>query len=100
MKSLTIIGKRWFQRSYGNTYFSGFALIDGKPCGVSIDKAYGYGNHYEHEVFDAVERAGLLPAPREHYERTGGAECPWMYCEKHGIAYQAIVSDVPREKDL
>ncbi len=30
VQSITILGRRWFQKSYGNTYFTAQILVDGK----------------------------------------------------------------------
>lgn len=40
MKSLTIIGRRWFRRSYGGTYFTAVAIVDGVQC-LKIGPEYG-----------------------------------------------------------
>ena len=98
MQSLTIIGRRWFNRRCGNTYFSAYALVDGKPVG-NIDYAYGYGGHYETEMFAKLERDGLLPFPVTHHSH-GTTEPAWVYCQSHGIAYSTNVTDVQRKKDL
>lgn len=52
MQSITIIGRRWFQRTYGNTYFSAYALIDGKPVGGL-----------------RIDRCTTLPAPKPGIDR-------------------------------
>lgn len=99
MRTLTIFGRRWFQRSTGNTYFSAYALIDGQPAEVRIHEQYGYGNHYEYAMFSALVHAGLLPYPVERFNN-GGSETPWSYCADHGIKYATDVTDVGRRKDL
>lgn len=98
MKSLTIIGRRWFRRTYGNTYNTTEVLIDGKPA-FKTAKQYGYGDHFRDIAMDELERRGLLPVPREHYKH-GGAESDWRYCERNGIQFSYSVTDVARERDL
>lgn len=98
MTSLTIIGRRWFNNTQGNTYFSAIALIDGKQA-ASIDYEYGYSSQYEWSMFNKLEELGLLPNQREAF-KNGSKESPWTYCERNGIEYSAIVSDVRRKKDL
>lgn len=97
VKSITIIGRRWFDRVNGNTYFSAEGLVNGKVA-VSIDYEYGYGNQYEWSILSLLDKAGLLPG-LEHYP-SGTSESGWRYCERNGIAYHATHSDVKRKKDL
>ena len=44
--SVTITGRRWFQRSYGNTYHTACILF-GDGVRVHLPKQYGYGNQWE-----------------------------------------------------
>jgi len=97
MKSLTILGRRWFQPTNGNTYFSASALIDGAPVS-SIDRCYGYGSAYEWEMFCKLQREGLI-ADVEQYPHSSG-ESPWRWCERHKVTYHTDVVDVQRKKDL
>jgi hypothetical protein len=43
MKSLHIEGRRWFQRTAGNTYHTVRIFIDGE-CVHTSDRTYGYGD--------------------------------------------------------
>ena len=96
MKSLTIIGRRWFNPREGNTYYSGFALVDGVE--VAREKfAYGYGEQCIYELWELVVKALELPA---HNHTCGGVEMPWRYCRERGIAYTYDISDVARKRDL
>lgn len=97
MTSLTILGRRWFERTNGNTYFSAKAIIDGKPV-EGIGFAYGYGSQYEWEMFAKLEQDGLV-SDVEHYSN-GSGESPWRWCERHKVAYTTDVTDVARKKDL
>ena len=80
MSSLVLIGKRWFNRTCGNTYHSVEIIIDGKTV-----HCCPYAN-------------GWLPG-REKTEGTPG-EALWRYCERMGIQYVRNVTDVKRKKDL
>jgi hypothetical protein len=95
--SITIIGRRWFDRINGNTYFSAVGIINGIEV-VHIPFEYGYGNHYEDRIFQELEKAGYCPDV-EHYNN-GGGERAWKYCERKGITLYATHSDVNRKKDL
>ena len=43
--NITLIGRRWFQKTYGNTYHTVTVLIDGTEVYQS-PKSYGYGDQY------------------------------------------------------
>jgi hypothetical protein len=99
MKHLHISGRRWFQRSYGNTYFSASALIDGEPTDTRIDYEYGYGDQYKQSMLQALEKNGEIP-PRLYHDNGRPAEGDWQYTERTGIKITAEVADVARERDL
>ncbi len=92
-----IHGKRWFQRSYGNTYHSYAIWIDGKHA-VKVAGLYGYGEMYLQNATKWLEDNGYLPG-LEHYD-FGGNEAIWRYCERKNINLVREVTDVEREKDL
>lgn len=97
-QSVLITGRRWFQRSAGNTYFSAHGYIDGELV-ASIDFAYGYGDYYVQAITDEFERLGYMPN-REHYSN-GGAQPAWQYFrDQLGANYATEVTDVSRKKDL
>jgi hypothetical protein len=96
-KSITIIGKRWFERVNGNTYHSVIALVNGEEV-VNVGFEYGYGSQYEWTAATELDKKGFLPG-LEHY-KNGGTESLWSYCEKNKIKYSQFVSDVQRKKDL
>ena len=98
MSVVTLIGRRWFQRTYGNTYHSVAIYVDGK-CVNTIPFAYGYGDQYEWNAWEWLEANGYAPG-REHSKTSGWIEPPWCYCERMGIMYTRTVSDVARRKDL
>jgi hypothetical protein len=96
MKSLTIIGRRWFNDREGNTYYSGRALVDGKE--VASEKfAYGYGDQYVYELWVKVVAELELDCP-EH--ACGGIEMPWKWCRDRGVAFTYEAADVARKRDL
>lgn len=97
MTSLTVIGRRWFQRTYGNTYNTAQVIVDGETV-VKTPRQYGYGDHYLDLAADALEDLGLMPN-RERYSH-GGAESLWRWAERNGIKFTSSAIDVPREKDL
>lgn len=93
MKQLIITGRRWFQKSCGNTYHSAEIFVDGKQIeGVSY--AYGYGNHYLTTALKKLQEQGFLKDMDESKKSL------WRYCEDNGIDFYYNVSDVGRKKDL
>lgn len=64
MKTLTIIGRRWFQRTYGNTYNTAEVLINGKHAFKTV-RQYGYGDHFRTIAMDALERIEASADERE-----------------------------------
>ena len=53
----TIIGRRWFDRKYGNTYHSVAVYKDGDLIG-SVDFAYGYGDQYKQTAYGILQNLG------------------------------------------
>lgn len=97
MSSLVLVGRRWFNKNFGNTYHSVEIIADGKPV-HKVPYAYGYGDQWEYSARDWLDSNGYLPG-RETKEGTPG-EALWRYCERVGIQYTRTVVDVQRKKDL
>lgn len=95
VRTITIIGRRWFQKTYGNTYHSAEILVNGKNVG-RIDYAYGYGNQYLYSAFYWLEKEGYLTLERGN----GGHEAPWRWAERNGVELAYSATDVGRKKDL
>ena len=89
-RSITIIGRKWFDRVNGNTYHSAQVLVDGATV-HRTDRAYGYGDQYEQSGFEWLEANGYLPG-REKY-LNGLQEAPFRYCERVGITYERMAFD-------
>lgn len=96
MRTLTIIGRRWFRRGPGGTYHTAQIIVNGRTV-HKTEEAYGYGEGYEQSAWDWLEANGY--ALRRRYGN-GGSEAPWQYCQDRGITYERQAIDVPREKDL
>jgi len=97
MKSITIIGRRWFD-SFGNTYHSVIAYIDGEEV-VDVRYKYGYSNQYLYTAQWEMDKLDLLPGLK-HFKRSGGTESLWGYCDRNKIKLIDSVTDVSRKKDL
>ena len=95
MKSLVIIGRRWFQKSYGNTYHTAEVIVDGETIGTTKEE-YGYGDQYIQSARDLLVEKGIIP------DNNAAVNCQplWRYCEQNNISREFRAIDVPREKDL
>lgn len=93
INTVEILAKRWFQKSYGNTYFSAEIYANGNFI-HKIDFQYGYGDQYLWACFDWLKKNGYL-------KYTLGNENHIRRCfEYNGIEYFHTVSEVHRKKDL
>lgn len=86
IETLKIYGRRWFQKSYGNTYHTVTVIVNGEEMKSGI--AYGYGNHYLQTAADMLRNAGY-----EIPENNGEAYAMMT-------KYEHEATDVKRKKDL
>ena len=98
-----ITGRRWFQRSYGNTYHT-VAMEVRNADGDTVythksGERYGYGEHFIQTAVEYLEKEGYLDG-LQHYSH-GGNEPLYAYCERMGYQKPIISAiDVTRERDL
>ena len=86
IETLKIYGRRWFQKSYGNTYHTVTVIVNGEEMKSGI--TYGYGNHYLQTAADLLRSAGYdIP------ENNGEAYAMMT-------KYEHEAADVKRKKDL
>ncbi len=86
INALEVIGKRWFQQSYGNTYHTATVIVNGEELKSEIK--YGYGSAYLQTAADLLRVNGYeVPADNN--------EAFYKMCE-----YPHAVKDVDRKKDL
>ena len=91
--AIEISGRRWFQRTYGNTYNSFFVRVrfnDGSEWTASGGREYGYGSYYEERAIQAMRDAGIIG------ENVG----LWELRDKQKVFVVNNVCDVKRERDL
>jgi hypothetical protein len=96
-KSIVIVGRRWFNKNTGNTYFSSQIFVDGNLV-HTIDYEYGYGNQYCQSSQEWLDKNGYLPG-LEH-NANGSFESLWNYAERKGMTINYTATDVSRKKDL
>lgn len=97
-RSITIIGKRWFDKIYGNTYFSSTGYIDGEEV-VHIPFEYGYDEQYLYRTWEEmIEKGFIYPMPEKY--KSGPYQPAWQWCQDNGVKLVYNVSDVSRKRDL
>jgi hypothetical protein len=93
MAHVQVSGRRWFERTNGNTYHSVSVTVDGEHIGT-VPFAYGYGDQYMQTATEILSRdprfAGNLDGPV--YLRYALADL--------GHTFGVEVSDVSRRRDL
>jgi hypothetical protein len=97
-QSIQVSGRRWFQRTYGNTYCTASIYVNGVKV-HTLPRQYGYGDYYLQAAGEWLDANGYTP-DREKHASTGGMEPLWRYCNDRGISFLYSVSDVSRQKDL
>jgi hypothetical protein len=90
IKSLFIAGRRWFARTYGNTYHKVDVTVNGET--VTSEETYGYNDHYLQTAHELLQKMGLF------VNYTYSDFYWWLREHKEIAAY--TVSDVGRERDL
>lgn len=90
MTTIIVTIKTWFQKSYGNTYYSA-KVRQGDDIILSIPFAYGCEGHATQEVIKALKTAGHLP-------KVGPVADVWQM-ERQGALFVRHI-EVSRKKDL
>lgn len=99
MKTLTILGRRWFQKTYGNTYHTADIFIDGALV-HTLSVSYGYGEMYLQNAFEWLEKTGHINPPRPRSKTHNIPQAPFRWAQEHGVTFTHSVVDVSRRKDL
>ncbi len=96
IKSITIIGKRYFDNN-GNTYHSSEIYLNNEFY-KKIDFHYGYGDHYIQSAYQLLIADKILKDVKKF--ENGNYEMFWAYCDRKNIKRITSVADVKRKKDL
>ena len=91
-----IEGRRWFQRSAGNTYHSVKVWRDGKLI-VTTPRHYGYGEQYLETALAILAERGDIT--RHRYKNGSYEESGTRWIREELNASYSVV-DVARESDL
>uniref|UniRef100_UPI003D3C90A1 hypothetical protein n=1 Tax=Escherichia coli TaxID=562 RepID=UPI003D3C90A1 len=115
IKEISVTGKRWFQRSYGNTYHSvslgalvsvevadrlGANKYGNKSGDVWIDLAYvGFAYGYD-RGFEQTALSAMIEAVKDAPAAWRGMSYACQAAADLGVVYTESVYDVSRKKDL
>lgn len=91
-KRLEIFGKRWFQKTYGNTYHTTEIIIDNKLV-HKTSKSYGYGDQYLQTAVAWLVKEKILPSKALRRPI-------WQLRDEMGFELSYHTEDVRRERDL
>ena len=93
VNKVEFLGRKWFDKVNGNTYFSAISLHNRKEI-ARIDFEYGYGDYWLYEI---TKRAIV-----DQYQ-CGENQQPWQFInqlESNGIAVFTNCEKVTRKRDL
>ena len=89
-----IEGRRWFQKTYGNTYNT-VRIFQGNEQIGFLPEAYGYGDHYLQRALDWLREKGHIDGTDERGNPIYGTR--YVREDLHSTY---SVTDVGRERDL
>ncbi len=91
--SICVLGRRWFQKTNGNTYHTAEIFVNG-DFKVRTPRCYGYGDHYMQTAHEWLQENGYLPSGSD------ATASLWWVCDDNGINLTYTEMDVPRRMDL
>jgi len=92
IKSIEIWGKKWFQKSYGNTYHKVRVYVNDELIGTS-PISYGYGDSFFQTAEEVLKKHGYL-------KRKDPMTPLWKYCKERGIQFKGYAIEVKTEREL
>lgn len=98
VEAVHVLARRWFQQSYGNTYFS--LSVDVEIAGklvevVSVPFKYGYGDHFDTVALEEFSKVINLEG-KEFSEYSYLSR----FCRDNNIPVYSNAVDVKRKKDM
>ena len=99
VNKLEFLGRNWFDRVNGNTYFSAIALYNGNEI-ARIDFDYGYGDQWLYEI----TKLAVVELSDSYIKlQRGENQQPWQFIdqlESSGVAVFTNCEKVTRKRDL
>lgn len=93
-RQIVVMGRRWFNKTWGNTYFSVAVYVNGEFI-AKVPYEYGYGDQYMQRAVQLLIDAGFYPAPKD-----GGYKPLWQFAQDTGDKLLYFVADVATKKEL
>lgn len=100
-KNLTILARRWFDKTGGNTYHSCKVFVNGKIVGRK-DFEYGYDEGYMQTALTILQENGIYKKTDVHLPSGMDKDYMLFISDIRNNKYNLIkeVVDVSRRKDL
>lgn len=98
IESLEIYGKRWFQKSCGNTYHSVTVYVNDEILRCAF--SYGYGSQYLVTACDLLIKAGYEVQTYYSDGTKKDSYCSLLDIIRNNNDFFEKVVDVKRKKDL
>ena len=98
---ISINARRWFDKTYGNTYHSVSVHVDGEFVAYAPFQ-YGYGEQYMQTAHQILQNKGFYPRTNKRL-KSGVSEDWYNFCQDKRNKKHAFIiscSDVGRKKDL
>jgi|688.fasta_scaffold04876_11 hypothetical protein len=92
VESIFIIGRRWFEKTNGNTYHTSEIYVNNNFV-HKISMTYGYGQQYLWTALNWLKNNKYLSSISEK-------DNPSIFCRENNIKLNHTVADVGRKKDL
>jgi hypothetical protein len=94
-ESITILAKNYFDKRYGNTYFSAEVIVNNEPA-FTLPAQYGYGDQYLFEACQQLKARGYLNTE----DNKAFSNCLSYLCRENNIKLIYNVSEVRKMKEL
>lgn len=91
-RSIFIEGRRWFDKTYGNSYYSARIHLDGDVI-KALPFQYGYENAYQYEAMRQLADDGIIPS---EYANRSLHSLKELGFATYAVIYDAKQSDVKR----
>lgn len=94
MKTIDIQAREWFDKTYGNSYFSAIVTIDygmETEQEIKLPFQYGYGDYYKEAAFKALKKAGFLDC---------GELDRWTWCKENGVILRSNIERNCLKRDV
>jgi len=101
LNNLAIIVRRWFQKTYGNTYHSVIVYANSEVIGREHFR-YGYGDAWKQTAMEILQNANLWPRTNQRLKSGIGKDfydfLGYLKENKDNIIIEVV--NVNRKKDL